>query len=228
MFRRSRRQGGRPRRTASARALSLPADDQGQLAGTPLPTDFPFGASFFSGIARLSPHGRLTKHCALTQWARIEKPGQYRVRATLREEPGTATMGRVLAEGEFALTVLPKDADRVAARCRQIAREVRRGINGILAASDPGASHACLLALLSVRDDAAVKPLEALVRQWRDWPEGCRALRRIGSPLAMKVLRDLARCEGAIGKSARAALRKPVAPETRNPDGTDSLRIPDA
>lgn len=114
----------------------------------------------------------------------------------------------VLAEDRAPVTVLPFDAAKLKARCDQLLD--LRSIEEKTPYSDLAVGTRTR-AIYSVRDDIVLTHLERIAREWAG-PYAVRAMRRLGTEKALKLVNQLAAEEGKTVEVARAALTMRLEP----------------
>jgi len=124
----------------------------------------------------------------------FERPGRYTIR--LRVLPPREGL-LALCEATAPLEVTPFDAQRLDARCAELLEPCWKhsGFGDL--------EMGCRTkALYSVRDDVALPYVDWMAREWSS-RYACRAIERIGTPRAQRLLQSLQRRTDSVGEAAR-------------------------
>jgi hypothetical protein len=187
---------------ASYLHLEILGEDGHVLAATPRPDPLAEG---ITGLAALQPGEQRTWFWVVTGLYRFGSPGRHTLRLRLL---GKQEGLPVLAEASTALAVGPYDAARLDARCEELLEPLRRH------RSLGGLDISCRTkALYSVRDDIVLPYVDWIAREWAD-QYACRAIKRIGTPRALRLLEALQKRTDRVGQAARSL------PQMHMPDFT--------
>ncbi|MBI2843080.1 MAG: hypothetical protein HYX78_06740 [Armatimonadetes bacterium] len=139
----------------------------------------------------------------------FKKPGIYSVRIMLLGPPGKITskpsdLGPVVAEVTIPVSVRPFDEKRLRERCDELI-EPRMLHPSNLKDFPP---HENMMALWSVRHNAALPTLKFVAEHWGEyscgWPTAV-AIRRIGTPESAALLKAIGSRTDRMGQCARSA-----------------------
>ena len=139
----------------------------------------------------------------LTGLYQFQKPGEYSVRV---QQFGEFERGfPVLAEDTASVRVLPFDASRLGARCEELFRPLRTHSSS----RTDIPQQVRVAALYSVRSDLVLPYLDWMAREFAS-RYACRAIRRVGTTRAERLLNALAARRDKVGEAARKAMKMPV------------------
>jgi hypothetical protein len=166
-------------------------DDKGKAVGsTPLPEP----AGGFTAAAEIPPGEDRTRLLIVSGLYCFEHPGRYTVVVqVLAPRNGLP----VRCEASAPLEVLPFDAARLDARCAELLKPCWK--HSGLGELDVGCRTK---ALYSVRDDTVLPYLDWIAREWAA-RYACRAIKRLGTGRARRLLETLAARTDRVGEAAR-------------------------
>lgn len=131
----------------------------------------------------------------------FSEPGNYSIRIMLLDDPMKITskpsdLGPVVAEVTIPVTVLPFDGKRLKKRCNELITPNK---------SQEFPSHANMMALWSVRHNAALPALKFAMKKWGEYSYGWPtviAIRRIKTATSKSLIETLKSQPGKTGQAA--------------------------
>jgi len=165
----------------------------------------PFERSFdeMYYYSRLGPRARSHILYVITALYEFKRPGRYRIQVQQFESMERRT---IIAEGGAWVRVLPFDALQLKARCEELFQPLLPTSKQKYGDLPIGARTK---ALYSVRHDIALPYLEWMAGKWNT-PYPIRAMRRLGSERARKLVKALAARNDSLGRAARHGLDLPL------------------
>ncbi len=166
------------------------------------------------GALHLKPGQSRNAVWVITGWYQFKRPGEYTVHLELQDCSDRAKLLHgpaddlpVISQASIPVRVLSFHEERLRARCDELSKPMHSVTTGY-GSLGPGVRGK---ALLSVRHDIALPYLQWMAEKWCN-PCTCRAMRRIGTERAAKLVQDLADRDEKVGEAARKALRMSLEP----------------
>jgi hypothetical protein len=153
---------------------------------------------FAYGVRKVAPGETYSRFLIVTGFCQFTRPGRYTVRA---QQLGPPPELPVLCEDTAFIQVLAYDSQRLEAACDGLFTPIRK--HSSFGAIPMGVRTK---ALYSVRDDVVLPYLDWLVREWHA-EYAARAIRRIGTPRADRLVAALVARGDDAGKAMRRALK---------------------
>jgi len=158
------------------------------------------------GIHRLVPRQSMRTSFIPSAVYQFRNSGDYSIRIMFLELPKKITeipsdLGPIIGEATVSVKMLPFDENRIKKRCDELIERYKTMMSSSQSDFSPFEN---MLALCSIRHNAALPALKIAAEDWYDWP-AARAIRRIGTSESAALLKELAARKDAIGRSARSA-----------------------
>ncbi|MBI2842400.1 MAG: hypothetical protein HYX78_03280 [Armatimonadetes bacterium] len=184
--------------SAATTYFEVRAESGKVVAATPRPQ---LNESGIQGAPRFPAGAIRTNVWIISALYDFQQPGLYQILVQQLER----TEGLpIMAEAASTVRVLPFDAAKLKARCEELSKPMREGTSyGDLDVSKRSK------ALLAVRHDIVLPYLEWLAKEWAD-AYAIRAMRRLGTDQAQRLVNELAAREDRVGVAAQRALQMSI------------------